>query len=149
HRIRRVNAEEVLEQLRQPALRLAPGAAEAAGEHVLMLLPRLRLLDEQQAAAAKRIRGILEELCTAPPEGEGREHRDAEILLSLPEIGPVIAATMLAEASQPLRDRDYQALRHYAGAAPVTRRSGKRKVIVMGGLCAAWQTGTWRCWCRC
>src|ERR1035441_8367629 len=122
HRIRRVTAEEVLEQLRQPALRLAPGAAEAAAEHVLMLLPRLRLLDEQQAAAAKRIRGILEELCAAPPECEGREHRDAEILLSLPGIGPVIAATMLAEASQPLRDRDYQALRHYAGAAPVTRR---------------------------
>src|ERR1017187_2239397 len=36
HRIRRVTAEEVLEQLRQPALRLVPGAAEAAGEHVLM-----------------------------------------------------------------------------------------------------------------
>lgn len=36
HRIRRLTAEQVLEQLRQPALRLAPGAAEAAGEHVQM-----------------------------------------------------------------------------------------------------------------
>ena len=149
HRIRRVTAEEVLEQLRQPALRLAPGAAEAAGEHVLMLLPRLRLLDEQQAAAAKRIRGILEELCAAPPEGEGREHRDAEILLSLPGIGPVIAATMLAEASQPLRDRDYQALRHYAGAAPVTRRSGKRKVIVMRYACNERLRNALYHWSRC
>jgi transposase len=133
HRIRRVSAEQVLEQLRQPALRLAPGAAEAASEHVQMLLPRLRLLQQQRDATARRIRQILDELST--PECQGREHRDAEILLSLPGIGPVIAATMLAEASQPLRDRDYQALRNYAGAAPVTRRSGKRKVIVMRYTC--------------
>src|SRR6266849_9435770 len=117
------------------ALRLAPGAAEAASEHVQMLLPRLRLLQQQGQATVKRIRGILDEFCAAPRECEGREHRDEEILLSLPGIGPVIAATMLAEASQPLRDRDYQALRIYAGAAPVTRRSGKRKVILMRYAC--------------
>lgn len=58
-----------------------------------------------------------------------------QILLSLPGIGPVIAATMLAEASQPLRERDYQALRNYTGAAPVTKRSGKKKVIVMRYAC--------------
>jgi transposase len=134
HRIRRLSAEQVLEQLRQPALRLAPGAAEAASEHVLLLLPRLRLLHQQREATAKHIRSLLEELST-PSGEEGCEHRDAEILLSLPGIGPVIAATMLAEASQPLRDRDYQALRHYAGAAPVTKRSGKRKVVIMRYAC--------------
>jgi transposase len=149
HRIRRVTAEQVLEQLRQPPLRLAPGAAEAASEHVLMLLPRLRLLQQQREATAKRIGGILEELCTAPPEGEGREHRDAEILLSLPGIGPVIAATMLAEASQPLRERDYQALRNYAGAAPVTRRSGKRKVILMRYACNERLRNALYHWSRC
>jgi len=135
HRIRRITAEQVLEQLRQPALQLAPGAAEAASEHVQMLLPRLRLLQQQRGATSRRIRGILDELCAAPPDTEGREHRDAEILLSLPGIGPVVAATMLAEASQPLRDRDYQALRNYAGAAPVTRRSGKKMVIMMRYAC--------------
>jgi transposase len=135
HRIRRITAEQVLEQLRQPALQLAPGAAEAASEHVQMLLPRLRLLQQQRGATSRRIRGILDELCAAPPDSEGREHRDAEILLSLPGIGPVVAATMLAEASQPLRDRDYQALRNYAGAAPVTRRSGKKMVIMMRYAC--------------
>jgi len=135
HRIRRVTAEQVLEQLRQPSLRLAPGAAEAASEHVQMLLPRLRLLHQQRAATAQRIQRVLDELCAAPPEGEEREHRDAEILLSLPGIGPVVAATMLAEASQPLRDRDYQALRTYTGAAPVTRQSGKRRVVGMRYAC--------------
>ena len=135
HRIRRLTAEQVLEQLRQPALRLAPGAAEAASEHVQILLPRLRLLKQQRDTAAKRMRSILDELCAAPVEDERREHRDAEILLSWPGIGPVIAATMLAEASQPLRERDYQALRNYGGAAPVTRQSGKRKVVGMRQAC--------------
>jgi len=135
HRIRRLTAEQVLEQLRQPALRLAPGAAEAASEHVRMLLPRLRLLKQQQELTARRIQAMLDQLCAAPPEESGREHRDAEILLSLPGIGPVVAATMLAEASHPLRERDYQGLRHYAGAAPVTRRSGKKQGIVMRYAC--------------
>jgi transposase len=149
HRIRRVTAEQVLQQLRQPALRLAPGAAEAASEHVQMLLPRLRLLQQQREATARRIRQILDELSTAPAEGQGREHRDAEILLSLPGIGRVVAATMLAEASQPLRDRDYQALRNYAGAAPVTRRSGKRKVIVMRYACNEALRNALYHWSRC
>jgi transposase len=149
HRIRRVTAAQVLEQLRQPALRLAPGAAEAASEHVQMLLPRLRLLKQQQEATARRIQGMLDELCAAPPEGQGCEHRDAEILLSLPGIGPVVAATMLAEASQPLRERDYQALRNYAGAAPVTRRSGKKKVIVMRYACNEQLRNALYHWSRC
>jgi hypothetical protein len=66
YRIRRVTAEQVLEQIRQPALCLAPGAAEAASEHVQMLLPRLRLLKQQQAATARRIQAMLDELCAAP-----------------------------------------------------------------------------------
>ena len=36
HRLRRVVAEEVLECLRQPALQLAPGAAEGASEPMLL-----------------------------------------------------------------------------------------------------------------
>ncbi|WP_419165465.1 transposase [Candidatus Palauibacter sp.] len=39
-------------------------------------------------------------------------------------------ATLLAEASQPLRRRDYQALRCPCGVAPVTRRSGKSAIVV-------------------
>ena len=44
-------------------------------------------------------------------------------------------ATMLAEASQALTERDYHALRSYAGAAPITRQSGKKKVVVMRRSC--------------
>ena len=139
HRIRRVSAEEVLEVLRAPALRLAPGAAEAASEHVLLLLPLLRSVHQQDDQVGKRIKRMLEEL-SASPRGEGdgaaQEHSDAAILLSLPGVGQSVGATMLAEASQPLAERDYHALRCYAGCAPVTRQSGKRRLVLMRRGCS-------------
>jgi transposase len=129
HRIRRITATEVRTVLKTKPLTLAPGAAEAAAEHALLLLPRLRLLHQQRTDLARRISALLDELA-APTEGR-KEHRDAAILLSLPGLGRKIAATMLSEASQAIADRDYHALRCYSGAAPITRQSGKKKTVVM------------------
>jgi len=39
-------------------------------------------------------------------------------------------AILLAEASGPLSRRDYQALRPLSGVAPVTKQSGKSRVVV-------------------
>jgi transposase len=132
HRIRRIAAEQILAGLGVPALQLAPGAAEAASEHVLLQLPLLRLLRKQRQDLAGRIQGVLEEM---GPEGQLGEHRDVTIILSLPGVGRSVAATMLAEASQALAERDYHALRSYAGAAPITRQSGKRRVVIMRRSC--------------
>ena len=132
NRIRRLSADDIVAQLQGPALQLAPGAAEAASEHVLLLIPRLRLLHQQRKDIASRIDTVLSEMSS---EGEAAEHRDVTLLLSLPGAGRVVAATMLAEASQPLGDRDYHALRSYSGVAPVTRRSGKRQVVHMRQSC--------------
>lgn len=129
HRIRRITATEVRAVLKTKPLTLAPGAAEAAAEHALLLLPRLRLFHQQRTDLARRISALLDELA-APTEGR-KEHRDAAILLSLPGLGRKIAATMLSEASQAIADRDYHALRCYSGAAPITRQSGKKKTVVM------------------
>jgi transposase len=131
HRIRRLNAQQVKTILASKPLRLAPGAAEAAREHALLLLPQLRLLRQQQADIAKRIQKLLQELAVADPGSDPQEHRDVTILLSLPGVGRKVGATMLSEASQAIAERDYHALRCYAGCAPVTRRSGKKKVVVM------------------
>jgi transposase len=136
HRIRRVSAEEVLEVLRAPALRLAPGAAEAASEHVLLLLPLLRAVHQQDDQVGKRKKRMLEELSASSGDGTAQEHSDAAILLSLPGVGQSVGATMLAEASQPLAERDYHALRCYAGCAPVTRQSGKRRLVLMRRGCS-------------
>ena len=138
HRIRRLTAEEVIAALRVPALKLAPGSAEAASEHALLLLPRLRLIRKQRLDIASRMEKLLEEL--TEPDAEINDHRperptDVAVLRSLPDIGRVVAATLLAEASQAIADRDYQALRSYAGVAPVTRQSGNKRIVVMRRGC--------------
>ena len=134
HRIRRIDAPQVRAILKTQPLTLAPGAAEAASEHALMLLPRLRLLHQQRADLARRVQALLDELA-APADGQSQEHRDAAILLSLPGLGRKVAATMLSEASQAIAERDYHALRCYSGAAPITRQSGKKKVVLMRHGC--------------
>jgi transposase len=136
YRIRRLNAQDVLTVLRAPALRVAPGVVEAATEHIALLLPRLRLVHTQRQRCGARLDALLDELAAVEgDEGQQREHRDVEILRSLPGVGTVVAATVLAEASGPLAERDYQALRAHAGIAPVTKQSGKRRTVVMRYAC--------------
>ena len=55
---------------------------------------------------------------------------DVEILLSMPGIGFVTAATLVSEAYDLIRRRDYKALRCVAGTAPVTKQSGKSKYVM-------------------
>lgn len=129
HRIRRIRADQMRATLRAQPFTLAPGSQEAAVEHALLLVPRLRLLLRQRTDLARRIEAILEELANAPQNQS--EHRDAAILLSLPGLGRKVAATMLSEASEALRQRDYHALRCYSGAAPITQQSGKKKIVLM------------------
>jgi transposase len=50
-------------------------------------------------------------------------------------IGTVVAATLLAEASQPLNQRDYHSLRFLCGTAAVTRRIGKTIKVQMRYAC--------------
>lgn len=132
YRIRRLDADAVRQALGVPALELAPGAAEAASEHALLILPMLRLLLRQRKELERRIEALLDEMST---EGRFAEHRDVTILRSLPGVGRVITATMLGEASQALADRDYHALRSYGGTAPITHQSGKRRSVVMRQGC--------------
>jgi transposase len=136
HRIRRVDAQGALEALRQPGFQLVPGTVEAASEHALMLLPHLRLLHAQRLELGRKMDSVLQQMSSAEDgESDQCQHRDVELILSLPGVGRVVAATMLAEASQALGERDYHALRAYSGIAPVTRRSGKKCVISMRQGC--------------
>jgi transposase len=130
HRIRRVSPDEVLATLRRPPLPVMPGTVEAAQAHVRILLPQLQLLAQQATECAQHVAHLLEGL-----QGEPVEHRDVAILRSLPGVGRVVAATMLAEASRLLAHRDYHGLRVQAGVAPVTRQSGKRRLVVMRHAC--------------
>lgn len=138
HRIRRLTAEEVIAALRATALPLAAGSTDAASEHALLLLPRLRLLRQQRSEVAARMEALLDELTGTRSEtseqGTG-DPTDVAVIRSLPGVGRVITATLLAEASQAIADRDCGSLRSYAGVARVTRQSGNKKLVVMRRGC--------------
>lgn len=129
HRIRRVTPDEVMQLLRGPRLRAAAGVTDAVAARVATLVPQLALVHQQRVEAERQIEQRLAQLATAPLD-EPREHRDVEILLSVPGVGRMVAATMLTEAVDPLGTRDYDRLRAYTGVAPVTKRSGKRLLTV-------------------
>src|SRR6516162_2918966 len=133
HRIRRVQAQEVLTCLQAPALPVAPGATEAAQAHCGFLLPCLRVLAEQLQACSQQVSALLHTLAQEPSEGEGPS--DIAIVQSLPGVGRKITAWLFAEAAQPLAQRDFQVLRTHGGVAPVTRQSGKRRQVVMRRGC--------------
>ena len=137
NRIRRVDAAEVLRILRQKPLWVAPGTTEAACAHIRTVAARIQLINQQIAEASQQ----LDELCakletpTENPPGQQCEQRDVTILRSSPGIGRINLATLLAEAAEPLRRRDYHALRTLSGVAPVTRQSGKQRNVVRRYAC--------------
>jgi transposase len=133
HRIRRIKAHAVLTCLQAPALPVAPGAAEAAQAYCGFLLPCLRVLAEQLQACSHQVSTLLRTLSEEPGEGEGPS--DVAIVQSLPGVGRKITAWLFAEAAQPLAERDYQVLRTHGGVAPVTKQSGKRRLVVMRRGC--------------
>jgi transposase len=58
------------------------------------------------------------------------QHPDAEIYRSQPGLGAILGARVLAEfGDDPHRYRDGKARRNYAATSPITRASGKKKVV--------------------
>ena len=107
----------------------------AAVGHLRQLAARIRLVRRQLAECREKLDEIFARLGAEQVQGRKNEPRDVDILLSLPGVGRIVAASLLAEASRPLRDRDYQALRTLSGVAPVTKRSGKGLVVEMRRAC--------------
>jgi transposase len=136
HRIRRFTGEAVLETVRGVPLPASAATVEACSEHLLLLLPRLRLLYQQRQSCEHRIERILDDIPLAEdPAGQKREHRDVDIFRSLPGVGNLTVATVLVESGTAFSRRDYHALRACAGTAPVTKRSGKSCRVSMRWAC--------------
>jgi transposase len=67
----------------------------------------------------------------AQVEAHFLQHPDAEIYLSQPGIGPVNGARVLAEfGDAPGRYTSAKARKNYAGSSPITRASGRSKVVL-------------------
>ena len=152
HRIRRVSAPEVLAALRAPALVVAPGTVEAVSGHVALLVPQLQLVSEHHRrvwrssrrpwrrwpapAPTRRVGPRL----TANGRRRGGAAADAlgtavRLVRSLPGVGGVIAGALVAEAAGALLAGDYHALRTQGGTAPVTKQSGKQRLVAMRYAC--------------
>lgn len=136
NRIRRIDAQGVLAILKVRPVAAAAATVQAASAHVRLLAARLTLTGQQLRQTEKRLDQLLEALAQPDEAAEGeaqgqpREQRDVTILRSLPGVARVVCATLLAEAWEPLQRRDYHALRCLCGTAPVTRSSGKSRLVM-------------------
>ncbi len=109
----RLHAAFQQEQMRQPAL-----VEQAMGRQTLALLRQLdaacQSADDLQQAA----------------EESFNQHPDAGIITSFPGIGALTGARVLAEIGDDRsRFQDARGLKAYAGAAPITKASGKSRSV--------------------
>jgi hypothetical protein len=102
------------QQLAQPA-ELAGAYALTVGSHVALIAT----LNAQIAALGEQV------------EAHFDRHPDAEIYRSQPGLGELLGARVLGEfGDDPDRYDGARARKNYAGQAPITRASGKKKVVL-------------------
>ena len=112
-------AARLREAFRAPQMRQLPLVEQAMGRQAVALL---RHLDAACASADD-----LEQAATE----SFNQHPDAGIITSFPGLGPLTGARVLAETGDDRsRFADAKGLKAYAGAAPITRASGKTLAVL-------------------
>ncbi len=112
-------AADIQQQLREEQLEAPAPVAKAFGAIV--------------AGAVKVIRALNEEIADLEAEltASFEAHPDAEIIRSLPGLGVVLGARVLGEfGDDQTRYADAKCRKNYAGTSPITRASGKQKVVL-------------------
>jgi transposase len=110
--------EQIFTQLRAPALRQPTRVEEGLGHAVSGLIT---VITAMQTSIAD-----LETAMT----GEFTRHDYATTLRAAPGLGPILAARVLGEVGDdPQRFLTAQSLRAFAGTAPITRASGKMRIV--------------------
>jgi len=108
----------ILAALRGEHLGQPPALTAAYAATVRSLIAVIATLNEQVKALEEQVGAHF-----------GR-HPDAEIYRSQPGLGPVLGARVLGEfGDDPHRYADGKARRNYAATSPITRASGKKKVV--------------------
>ena len=111
-------ATAILAALRSPQLGQPAAVTAAYAATVRSLIAVITVLNEQ----VKALQGQVEE--------HFGQHPDAEIYRSQPGMGAILGARVLAEfGDDPHRYADGKARRNYAATSPITRASGKKKVV--------------------
>jgi transposase len=118
-RDREAKTTAIMAALRTEHLTQPPLIAAAYGATVRALAALIATCNEQITALEGQV-----EACF------GR-HPDAEIYLSQPGLGPILGARVLAEfGDDPTRYTGARARKNYAGTSPITKASGKKKVVL-------------------
>jgi transposase len=111
-------AQRLRDAFRQQQMRQLPLVEQAMGRQSLALL---RQLDAACASADDLEAAAIESF---------NQHPDAGIITSFPGIGALTGARVLAEIGDDRsRFKDARGLKAYAGAAPITRASGKTRSV--------------------
>jgi len=112
-------AREIQSVLRAPQLRQPPPVQAAYAAVVSGQVGLIRALNTQ-----------IDELGEVVASHFGR-HRDADIYASQPGLGIILSARIMAAfGDDPDRFADARARKNYAGTAPITRASGRRKLVL-------------------
>jgi transposase len=110
--------DAILAALRSPQLGQPPALTAAYAATVRSLIAVIATLNEQVAV----LHGQVEE--------NSGQHQDAEIYLSQPGLGAITGARVLGEfGDDPHRYACAKARRNYAATSPITRASGKKKIV--------------------
>jgi transposase len=111
-------ATAILGALRSPQLGQPPAITAAYAVTVRSLIAVITALNEQVKILQEQV------------EAHFGQHPDAEIYLSQPGLGPVLGARVLGEfGDDPDRYASGKARKNYAATSPITRASGKKKVV--------------------
>src|ERR1017187_4608389 len=111
-------ATAILAALRSVQLGQPPAVTAAYAVTVRSLIAVITTLNEQ----VKTLQGQV--------EADFGRHPDAEIYLSQPGLGPILGARVLGEfGDDPDRYASGKARKNYAATSPITRASGKKKVV--------------------
>ena len=112
-------AEEIQAALRSSQLEGPEVLSEAYGALVRSTVRVVAEMSTQIEALARELQSRFE------------VHPDAEILRSLPGLGLVLGARVLAEfGDDPTRYADPKARKNYAGSSPITKASGRSRVAL-------------------
>jgi len=110
--------DQILHRLHEPALRQPSRVEDALGQAVAGLIAIITAMQTSISA--------LEQAMTA----EFTQHDYADILRQAPGLGPILAARVLGEiGDDPNRFLTAQGLRAFAGTAPITKASGKMRIV--------------------
>ena len=137
----RRTAERIREVLHGEALAAPPHRARAKSGAIQLAAQQLLLLRQQRKAWQQHLASLL--------EGPAA-HPDGELLLSLPGLDVRLAARVLGEIGDDrLRFPTPAALQCYAGTAPVTKASGRLRVVIARRACNRLLRRTLEQWAFC